>query len=274
MAEEVIEKPMSPVLRVIRVVWAVLLVSILLFSIVMAVWGDMRQALMLKFLDARYVKSFTLQVPEGTQVWLGGVYLGKSERHPLGEDEPDDYPDEVEGMKVVLPRVYFYEQQLMENSVECAPGDSSAELIKRLAPKEELLWVQTEALGEDPTFVPALLKDEDGKFDFVNLGRVDWPEHDGSTKRFAFLLRMVLDDKRHVFGLEHTELWTDQLYAEEGHFWAKREQWDDYPPRLSGQTKTVWRFFVNIEEDDAAWLQPRCPGDYDRASWYRPPAKE
>ena len=211
MAEEVIEKPMSPVLRVIRVVWAVLLVSILLFSIVMAVWGDMRQALMLKFLDARYVKSFTLQVPEGTQVWLGGVYLGKSERHPL---------------------------------------------------------------GEDPTFVPALLKDEDGKFDFVNLGRVDWPEHDGSTKRFAFLLRMVLDDKRHVFGLEHTELWTDQLYAEEGHFWAKREQWDDYPPRLSGQTKTVWRFFVNIEEDDAAWLQPRCPGDYDRASWYRPPAKE
>ncbi|MCA8935065.1 MAG: hypothetical protein KDB68_02560 [Planctomycetes bacterium] len=268
-----IQKPLSPPLRLLRVVWAVLLVSLLVFSILMAAWGGLREALMLKFLDARYVKSFTLQVPEGTKVWLGDEYLGESAQHPLAEGEPEDDPMKVEGMSVLLPRVYFYEQQLLENSVDCAPGDATRDLLKRLSPEGEVLWVQDEKMHESAEFMPALLKAKDGRLDFVNLCRVDWPSRDGGFERKAFLLRMLIGEDQHVFGLDRTELWSDQLYAEDGEFWTKRDQWDDYPPKLTGQTKTVWRLFMRVEDDGAAWMKSRYPYEYADASWFRLPVK-
>lgn len=273
MTDAVAEKPLSPPLRLLRAVWAILLVSILLFSILMAAWSGLREALMLKFLDARYVKSFTLQVPEGTQVWLGDEYLGIASKHPLSEGEPEDSDMQVEGMSVLLPRVYFYEEQLKENSVDCVPGDETAGLLKRLSPEAEVLWVRDAQLSDQPDFIPALLKAEDGRLDFVNLCRVDWPTSGGDTERRAFLLRMVLEEEQHVFGLERTELWSDQLYAEEGDFWARRDQWDGYPPKLSGQSKTVWRLFIQIAEDDIAWLETRYPIDPKGVSWFRLPVK-
>ncbi|MCB9895844.1 MAG: hypothetical protein H6839_15460 [Planctomycetes bacterium] len=256
-------KPISKGLNVLRWTWGILLFSLLLFSILMAAWGDLREGLMLKILDDRYVKSFTIQVPEGAKVWVGTKYLGESKAHPLGIEDPDGEPIKVEGMDVTLPRVYLFDAQLKESSIACEPSAKVEDLLKQLVPEETLVWAERDTV-DAPGFTPALLKFEDGRFDFVNLARVDWPEHGGGSTRLAFVMRVTLNDV-HVFMPEHTEIWTDQVYADEGEFWAKREQWDDFPPRLTGQTKTVWRWFMKVS--DNKWLTERVPGDYTKVEW-------
>lgn len=260
-------KPISKPLNILRWSWGIFLVSLLLFSIVMASWGDLREGLMLKVLDDRYVKSFTFQAPEGAKLWVGSQYLGVAEPHPLAANEPADSDTKVEGLSVLLPRVYLYEPQLMENSVECEPTTPSAELLKQLAPDAKLLWAERDSLAE-AGFFPALLQHDDGRLDLVNLCRVDWPKHEGGFTRRAFLLRMIVEDS-HTCRLQRTELWSDQLYADDGGFWAKREQWDDYPPRLSGQSKTVWRWFVTPDGKDADWLKSHVAGEFEDIRWFK-----
>ncbi|MCA8914159.1 MAG: hypothetical protein KDB90_02010 [Planctomycetes bacterium] len=43
--------------------------------------------------------------------------------------------------------------------------------------------------------------------------------------------------------------------------------WDDFPPRLSGQTKTVWRWLMKV--GDNQWLTDRVPGDYTKVEWLK-----
>ena len=265
-------QPISKGMNVLRWSFGSLLASLLLFSILMATWGDLREALMLKVLDDRYVKSFTIQIPEAAKVWVGDKYLGDAKIHPLGVDEPADYPQKVEGMPVVLPRVYVYEEPLLEVSIDCNASANVRELLEQLAPGETVLWAEREMLTE-AGFTPVLLKLEDGRYDFLNLVRVDWPRHDGGTTRRVFVMR-VWHEGRRVFTLARTEYWTDQLYAKDGGFWASREQWDDFPPLLSGQTKTVWRWYVTPGTDDAAWLNEHVPGDYSNVDWLRLDEKE
>lgn len=261
------EKPVSKPLNILRWTWGGLLVSLFAFSVLMAVWGDLREALMLKLIDDRYNKSFTIQAPHEAKVWMGTEYLGISEPHPLAVNEPEESPTEVEGMSVLLPRVYFYEVPLLENAVEFKVGDATADVLKKLLPHEEVLWVDASSMP-DAGWVPALLKTEDGRFDFVNIGRVDWPTHDGGVERYAFIMRVVFEESP-VFLLERTENWSDQLYADEGGFWARREQWDGFPPKLSGQSKTVWRWFIATKDVD--WLSERSGVDLADAEWFRLP---
>lgn len=261
------EKPVSKPLNVLRWTWAGLLLSLFAFAIVMAAWGDLREALMLKVIDDRYNKSFTIQAPNEAKVWLGTEYLGVSQPHPLAVNEPEDSPTEVEGMSVLLPRVYFYEVPMLEHAVEFEVGDATKALVNELLPHNELLWIKAEHMPETG-WVPALLKTEDGRFDYVNIGRADWPTHDGSTQRYAFVIRVVFEESP-AFVLTRTENWSDQLYAEEGEFWSKREQWDGLPPQLSGQSKTVWRWF--IETKDVAWLSKTSGVDLTDAKWFHPP---
>lgn len=259
------EKPVSKPLNVLRWTWGGLLVSLFAFSIVMAAWGDLREALMLKIIDDRYNKSFTIQAPHEARVWIGREYLGVSEPHPLAVNEPEDSPTLVEGMSVLLPRVYVYEVPLLENAVRYAPGEKTTDILQRLLPHSRPVWVDASIMPESG-WVPALLKTEDGRFDFVNIGRADWPTRDGGTARHAFVVRVVHGESP-VFELERTENWSDQIFADEGGFWAKREQWEGFPPRLTGQNKTVWRWFITAR--DTAWLAERSGVDLADAQWFR-----
>ena len=261
------ETPISKPLNVLRWTWAALLISLFVFAILMAAWGDLREALMLKVLDDRYNKSFTIQAPHEAKVWLGKEYLGVSEPHPLAVNEPEDSPTEVEGMSVLLPRVYFYEVPMLEHAVAFEIGDDTTGLLNHLLPHEEVLWVDAPGMPESG-WVPALLKTQDGRFDFVNIGRADWPTHDGGAERYAFVVRVLFEDSP-VFVLERTENWSDQLYADKGGFWSRRDQWDGFPPELSGQTKTVWRWFLSTK--DVAWLSKRSGVDLTEAEWFKLP---
>ncbi|MBZ0135532.1 MAG: hypothetical protein K8I27_04045 [Planctomycetes bacterium] len=260
-------KPVSKPLNILRWSWGVFLILLFAFSILMAAWGDLREALMLKVLDDRYNKSFIIQAPHEAKVWLGDEYLGISEPHPLAVNEPEDSPTEVEGMSVLLPRVYFYEVPLLETATEFEVGESTTDLLKKLLPHSEPLWTEAANMPEIG-WVPALLKTEDGRFDFVNIGRADWPTREGGTQRYAFLIRVVLNESP-AFVLERTEIWSDQLYADEGGFWSRRDQWDGFPPHLAGQSKTVWRWFIATR--DVAWLSQRSGVDMTDAEWFRLP---
>jgi hypothetical protein len=225
---------------------------------------------MLRLIDDRYNKSFTIQAPHEARVWVGTEFLGACEPHPLAVNEPEDSPTLVEGMSVLLPRVYLYEHQLHEQSVPFKTGDATAGILATLAQDAHVEWIESDSMP-DQGFVPALLRRENGQRDFVNIGRADWPTREGGVERRAFLIRVV-NGESPVFVLERTENWSDQLYADEGGFWTRRDQWDDFPPRLTGQTKTVWRWY--IEARDVDWLAGQSGQDLADVDWFRLPATD
>jgi hypothetical protein len=252
-------KPLSPTMRVVRVVWACLIGVALVFSILMAVWGDLREGLMLQVLDDRHVKSFTVVAPEGAKLWMGSQYLGVAEPHPLAEGEPEDTQLVVEGLGVLHPRVYFYEPQLIEQS---APGDSHVvvdEVLPRLAPGAKVVWQEKKVTG----FSQALLRHDDGRLDFVVLVRINT-----GTEWRAVLMR-VEQGESHIFTLEREEITSDQLTTDDSGFWPHREQFNGFPPDFKGQCKTVWRWFLKVH-DEAAWLIKHAPGETD-IRWFKLP---
>ena len=242
-------KPLAPAKRALRVFWAGWIIVGLVFCLLMAAWGDLRQGLMLRLLDDRYNKSFTIQAPEGTKIWLGTQYLGECQPHPLSDGEPEDSELKIEGMNVLLPRVYFYEPQLLEQSISYEPANATADLLAKLVPDAKPLWVERETFG-DAGFVPALLKHDDGRLDLLTLARVDWPTSNGGFERRAFVLRVVADEN-HLFHLKEAEIWSDQISADEGGFWPQRQEFDGYPVPLKGQSKTAWRWFIHTEHPQA-----------------------
>jgi len=248
-------KPVSPAIRALRVFWAALLALGLVFSILMAAWGDLREALMLKVLDDRHTKSFTVVAPDGAKLWLGNAYLGEAAPHSLAEGEPEDSQLEVEGMSVLLPRVYFSAGQLDEQSVP--DGFNPYKLLEQLAPETDLVWMvrMTDGFGE------ALLKHDDGRLDFVVIAHLQ-----SLNGNRYFLLRLE-HELGHVFSLDRTEIWSDQLCADEGGFWPQRKQCEGLPPDLRGQMKTMWRFYLKLE-DEEEFLKKHAPGETD-IKWFK-----
>lgn len=272
MSTKVASKPLSPGLRFLRAFWAALLISLLVFSVLMAAWGDLREGLMLKVLDDRYNKSFTLVMPHESHVWAGELYLGESQPHSLAVNEPEDTALEVEHMSVLEPRVYIYEEQVLENAVACEDRQPVVDVIAKLAPDSEVVWSERGELS-GPGFVPALLRNKQGRLDFVNLARVDWSDARRKVVRAAFLVRMEHGDTR-VFSLENTVIWSDRLFAPKDEFWPRREQYDDFPPGYSGQVKTVWQWHFTSPEDQAKWLKQNCNIDATEINWAQTPPKQ
>lgn len=271
MGDKAPSKPLSPGFRLLRAFWAVLLISLLAFSIVMAAWGELREGLMLSLLDHRYHKSFTLAMPYESHVWVGELHLGESQPHSLAVNEPEDSDLSVEGMSVLVPRVYIYEEQLLKHAASCDEEQSVGAMIEKLAPGMEIVWAGAETLNE-PGFVPVLMRDRQGRLDFVNLARVDWFDHERGRVRAGFLVRMEHGDAR-VFLPEKTVIWSDRLYAPEGEFWARREQYDGFPPAYTGQVKTVWQWHFTVPEDEDAWLNKHC-GLEGEPNWTPLPPKD
>lgn len=258
-------KPASPALRILRWTWASLLIFGFAFSVLMAAWGDLREAVMLKLISDRYSKSMTIFAPHGATVWVGREFLGTCEPHALAAGEPEDSTEMVEGASVLLPRVYLREDQLMPNSIDYAPGDDTARLLLHFMPNAEILWVETDK-APDSGFVPALLRTGSGRPDFVNLGLIEWPARDGGFTRRAFILRIWHEDLP-LFTLRKTRLWSDQIYESQAGFWATRDEYDGFPDQLSGQSKTVWQWHFEPETHD--WLTARAPGAH--RDWFKLP---
>jgi hypothetical protein len=230
--------------------WAALLIAALLFSVLMAAWGDLREALMLRVLDARYAKSFLLQFPQDTRVWAGDRAIGYSRPHELSDGEPDAL---VEGMPVTAPRVYIGEKLLAEQAR--TPGKSLADTLGTLAPGATVVWH-----GDQQPFAPVLLE-RDGRLDYALLVTLAIP----NAEPRAFLLRAEQESHR-VFTLQREEIWSDQLTSPEGWFWAQRTQYDGFPPTFDGQTKTVWRWYFAFEDDERSWLRTHAP-QFAAAPW-------
>ncbi len=262
-------KPLPAWLRVLRVSWAVLLAVLLVFSILMAAWGDLRESLMLRLLDDRHAKSFLLQFPEGTRVWAGGEALGTSRLHPLAQGEAEDSALAIEGMRVVLPRAYLMEKQMLAEGIQWTQGDHAMQLATRLAPDAEIIWIeQSPALKP---FTPVVLG-QGARIDYALLCALSLPAHDANPARVAFLLRAEHEGAR-VFYLQGQEEWSDRLWAPEGTFWAQREQVDGPPRDLSGQVKSVFRWYFRFEADEKAWREAILPRAWADALWTELPAE-
>lgn len=242
-------------LRVLKPLWAGLIVLALAFSITMAAWGDLRESLMLRMQDSRHTKSLLLQFPMDANVAIGAEHLGYSWPHPLARTEPFDPELEVEGMSIALPRVYLREEQIHNRGTPWTPGEEARAMLARLEPNAEVLWLGEEDAG----FMPVLLA-HGGRIDYALLVTLELP-----GKPAAFLLRAELKGAR-VFKATRQEVWSDQLWAPEG-FWAKREQWQGLPPVIEGQTKTVWRWHFEFEPEEANWRKANVPHEYSEAAW-------
>jgi hypothetical protein len=252
--------PMPRWLRALRMFWAGLLVTALAFSILMAVWGDLREALMSKVVAHRHNMSFLLQAPGGTDVWVGDEWLGTSRQHELAPGEPPDTDLKVEGMSVLVPRVYLRDGQLIKAAIVREPDEDNASLLARLAPDSEVLWT-----GEDTDgFIPALLLTGE-TLDFVCLCRFEFPRGEQGYVPSAFLLRIEYNDS-HVFSVTQERVWSDRIWVP-GRFWTQRDEYDGLPPKLDGQVKTVWEWHLHIVEDVQSWLDANIPPEHHQRAW-------
>jgi len=249
-------------MRALRVFWAGLLIVGFSFSILMAAWGDLREALMAKVIADRHNKSFLLRAPVGALVWVGDELLGEARMHELAAGEPPDSDLAVEGMSVFEPRVYLRDGQMLKAAVRRNPGDDTAALVARLAPGATLLWA-----GPDAEFTPVLMLTPEG-LDYACLCRFEFPHWDAGNERFvpsAFLLRLELEGSR-VFTVSQERIWSDQIRVP-GKFWATREQFDGLPPHLEGQVKTVWEWHLQVETDHQSWVQRHVPAEHQGTKW-------
>jgi hypothetical protein len=98
---------------------------------------------------------------------------------------------------------------------------------------------------------------------------VEWPTHDGGYERRAFVLRAISEESRYV-SLVSLELWSDQLATDEGGFWATRNEFDGYPQPLSGQSKSVWRWFAEVNDRKPSVMDLHEPD----VKWFKLPEKK
>src|SRR5690606_248881 len=166
-------------------------------------------------------------------------------------------------------RAYLMEKQMLAEGVEWTDGDSAMELATRLAPGSEVVWIEHSPALKP--FTPVVLS-RDARIDYALLCALALPAHDAKPARVAFLLRAEHDGAR-VFHLHGQETWSDRLWAPEGTFWAQREQADGPPRELSGQVKSVFRWYFRFEADEKAWRDAILPRAWADASWADLPAE-
>ncbi len=128
---DVAAKPPSPAMRFVRVGFACLLIFALVFSIVMAAWGDMRDALFVRFLDTRFAKSFVIRAPQGAKVWLGDKFLGLAQLPIIADTEPEAV---IDGLTVQEARVYAEEKEFLKQALVIEPGATEEFALGKLAP--------------------------------------------------------------------------------------------------------------------------------------------
>lgn len=234
-------------LNALRWGWGGLLVFGVLFSITMAAWGDLREALMNQLLKPSHRRSFTIIGPVDTEIWLGDESLGVLRPHSLAVNEPEDTKLETEGLSVLVPRVYFSDKQLAKHSVSYTPGQSAREVL-RLLDDKPVVWISAETLDASSS-VSAVLRHED-RLDWVCLLSFELPAP-GNYEHRALLLR--LGGENPAFTVQRTRLQSDQLYAPQGEFWVTRVQAEGLPPHgFTGQSKTIWHWHLEtLTEADA-----------------------
>lgn len=247
-------------LNALRWGWGGLLVFGVLFSITMAAWGDLREALMNQLLKPSHRRSFTVVGPVDTEVWIGGDSLGPMRPHSMAINEPDDTTLASEGLSVLLPRVYFSDKQLARHSVKHTPGQNAREVLKLLDDKP-IVWISAETLDASSS-VSAVLRHEDG-LDWVCLLSLELPAPDRYEQR-ALLLR--LGGESPAFAVQRTRLQSDQLYAPDGAFWVTRVQAEGLPPHgFTGQSKTIWHW--HLETLTEAEARAKLPEDVRAMKW-------
>lgn len=243
---DVPEKPMPPALRVVRACFAGLLVFSLAFSIVMAAWGDLRDAIFVGVLDTRYAKSFVIRAPQGATVWLGDLNLGVADYPVIADSEPEAV---IDGLSVREARVYAEDADFRKNSLVIEPGAGVELVLGKLAPGRKLIHAAKDHLASSGEFVPVLLA-EDGKHDAALLCTLEIPRREGGRTLFAFLLRMDHEQTRWLSGAT-VKSHTTQLRADEGGFWTRRDEFDGLPQQVVGQLRTSWLFWPELATADA-----------------------
>lgn len=240
------EKPLPPALRWLRVAFAGFLVLALAFSVLMAAWGDLRDALFVRILDTRYSKSFVFRAPEGAKVWLGDKYLGVAARPVIAEGEPDAV---IDGLAVAEARVYAEEALFLKQALVIEPGSGSDLALAKLAPGRRVLTGGGIPLQRDGQSHLVVLA-EDNQLDAALLCTVSIPRREGGSTLFALLLRTEYEGRRLMEPCTISAR-TMQLQADNGSFWTTRSEYEGLPPRVTGQLRTSWLFWTTPADAEA-----------------------
>lgn len=243
---EAADKPLSPAMRVVRVAFACLLVLSLLFCITMAAWGELRDAMFVRFLDTRYAKSLVIRAPAGAKVWLGEKYLGEAQYPIIVDSEPEAV---IDGLTVKEARVYAEEKTLLQQAVVAQPGDAIGPLLARLAKGRTVVSAGRERLAGGNEFVPLVMREGEHD-DAALLCALVVPQRDGPSITLAFLLRLELEGVRLIEGCDLKSR-TTQLAPNPDNFWATRTEYEGLPEKVHGQLRTSWLFWPKLAAKDA-----------------------
>lgn len=242
---EAVQPPMPPALRIVRAGFACLLVLSLAFAILMAAWGDLRDAIFVRVLDDRYAKSFVFVAPEGAHVWLGEQYLGVSALPVIVDSQPDAV---IDGVSVQFARVYANESEFHQQAIAVEPGAAIGKILGRIAPARELVHAAQAAVPGPGAFIPLLLRDATG-IDAACLCSLEIPQRGSEATLFVFLLRVQAGESRCIQGGKFS-IGSTQLYAPPGEFWTRREETEGFPTEgVRGQARTSWRLLPEMLDE-------------------------
>ncbi|MHC4840922.1 MAG: hypothetical protein ACYTDT_08210 [Planctomycetota bacterium] len=233
-------EPATGVRKVVGKMFAGTLILLFAFAITMAAWGDLREALMIRFNDDKVRQSIVIEIEAKTHVWMGDVYLKKSEVPNLGKDNPDS-DIQIEYVHASKPRTYLEGVQFSEAGITPPDGFNMAPW-KSLFPDAKVLHQGRK--GPDLRWAAIETKHE--QLDWMGLIRL--PKAGPEPER-VYLLRFEKLGRRAIKSLS-LEVHSDQLRIEDDSFWTERIEKEGLPESMDGQIRISWVLHVEMYESD------------------------
>lgn len=235
-------EPVTGIRKVIRNSFAALLILLFAFAVTMVLWGDMRESLMVRFNDDRTRQSIIIDIEAKTNIWIGEVYIKKSEVPRLGKGNPETELI-IAHLHATKPRAYLEGVQFADAGILPPKGFNMAPW-KSLFPDAKVLHQ-----GKNGSNLRwAALKTKFEQLDWVGLIRLPAVGHDPER---IYVLRFEKVGRRAIKSLS-MEVYSDQLRIKDDSFWTERIEKEGLPATHDGQVRISWLLHVEMFESDIA----------------------
>ncbi|MEE9310990.1 MAG: hypothetical protein V3V10_01135 [Planctomycetota bacterium] len=235
-------EPVTGIRKVIRNGFAAFLILLFAFAVTMALWGDMRESLMVRFNDDKTRQSIIIDIEVKTHIWIGEVYIKKSEIPRLGKDNAETELI-IEHLHATKPRAYLEGVQFPDAGMEVPEGFNMAPW-KALFPDATVLHQGKNG----PDLRWAALETKFEQLDWVGLIRLPAAGHDPER---IYILRFEKVGRRAIKSLS-LETYSTQLRIKDDSFWTERIEKEGLPNTSDGQVRISWLLHVEMFESDIA----------------------
>lgn len=235
-------EPVTGFRKWLRNGFAMVLLLVAAFAVTMVLWGDLRETIMVRFVDDKVRQTIVFSIDDKTNIWVGEFYLRRSEAPKIGDGKTDN-GIEVEHLSVLKPRTYLEGPLFSKVGIEIPEGFDMAPWKVTFPDATVLLQGKN---GPDLRW--AAIKNIEGELDWVGLVRL--PDA-GSEPERLYLFRIEKLGQRGIKGLS-LEVHTEQMRIKDNSFWAERIEQKGLPEKTDGQIRLSWILQIETYESDAA----------------------